>query len=105
MGVSQASRLVFRVFALVRAGRLWPRRSLSYPGLLSRYITHAVTVELASADIPALGLPGFAASADANCSPRRKCRKLLLDAKMSECFKNFDTLRGALWTVYDTVGR
>ena len=62
-------------------------------------------VELASADIPALGLPGFAASADANCSLRRKCRKLLLDAKMSECFKNFDTLRGALWTVYDTVGR
>ena len=33
-------------------------RSLSYPGLLSRYITHAVTVEL-TGDGTALGLPGF----------------------------------------------
>ena len=34
------------------------KRSLSYPGLLSRYITHAVAVELTS-DGAALGLPGF----------------------------------------------
>jgi hypothetical protein len=35
------------------------KRSLSYPGLLSRYATHATVVELQVAE-ERLGLPGFA---------------------------------------------
>jgi hypothetical protein len=35
------------------------KRSLSYPGLLSRYITHGVTVDLSPSDGSKLGLPGF----------------------------------------------
>jgi hypothetical protein len=59
-GLSEELHLEGNVHVVAESYRCFEeeKRSLSYPGLLSRYVIHAVCVELL-APVSSLGLPGF----------------------------------------------